>query len=538
MRRIGIALLLAAAGLAQDVSRMDQVVQSYVSDKKFMGSVLVARGGEVLLSKGYGSANLEWNIPNSPTTKFRLGSVTKQFTAASILLLEEHGKLKTDDPVKKFMRDAPTAWDKITIFHLLTHTSGIPSFTSFPDYASQEPFATTPEKLVARFRDKPLDFQPGEKWSYSNSGYVLLGYLLEKASGESYEKFLQENIFGPLGMKDSGYDSNFAIIPRRAAGYAKGKDDAPENAGFIHMSIPFSAGALYSSTEDLLRWEQGLFGGKLLSATSLTKMTTPFKDDYAFGVGVHTVSGHKVIDHGGGIEGFNTFLAYYPEDKLTVVALSNLNGDAPSAIVTRLAALGRGEKVELPSERKEITLGPKILEQYVGTYELGPKINMMITLDGGQLISQVSGQGKLPLFATSERKFFLKVVDAEIEFGKDDKGAVTKQVLHQGGRDMKAPRTSNKVVERKAIAVSPKILAQYTGTYELHPGFDLVITRTGDQLISQATGQDKAPLFAESETKFFLKVVDAEIEFFKDDKGVVTHLMLHQGPAEMKAPRK
>ena len=225
MRRIGIALLLAAAGLAQDVARMDQVVQSYVSDKKFMGSVLVARGGEVLLSKGYGSANLEWNIPNSPATKFRLGSVTKQFTAASILLLEERGKLKTDDPVKKFMPDAPAAWDKVTIFHLLTHTSGIPSFTGFPDYASQEPFATTPEKLVARFRDKPLDFQPGEKWSYSNSGYVLLGYLIEKVSGESYEKFVQENIFGPLGMKDSGYDSNSAIIPRRAAGYATGKDE-------------------------------------------------------------------------------------------------------------------------------------------------------------------------------------------------------------------------------------------------------------------------------------------------------------------------
>jgi CubicO group peptidase (beta-lactamase class C family) len=537
MRRIGIALLLAAAGLAQDVSRMDQVVQPYVADKKFMGSVLVARENEVLLSKGYGTANLEWNIPNSPTTKFRLGSITKQFTAASILLLEERGKLKTDDPVKKVMPDAPAAWDKITIFHLLTHTSGIPSFTSFPDYASQEPFATTPEKLVARFRDKPLDFQPGEKWSYSNSGYVLLGYLLEKVSGESYEKFVQENIFVPLGMKDSGYDSNSAIIPRRASGYAPGKN-GPENAGFIHMSTPFSAGALYSTTEDLLRWEQGLFGGKLLSVASLAKMTTPFKEDYACGVGVRTVSGHKVIDHGGGIEGFNTFLAYYPEDKLTVVALSNLNGDAPPAIVTRLASLARGEKVELPSERKEITIAPKILEQYVGTYELAPKINMMITVDGGQLISQVSGQGKVPLFATSETKFFPKVVDAEIEFGKDDKGAVTHLVLHQGGRDMKAPRTSDKVVERREIAVSPEILAQYPGTYELQPGFNLVITLEGSQLFSQATGQDKAPLFAESETKFFLKVVDAGIEFLKDDKGVVTHLMLRQGSAEIKAPRK
>jgi CubicO group peptidase (beta-lactamase class C family) len=539
--RIGIALLVAIGlvqqALAQDVSRMEEVVQSYVSGKTFMGSVLVARGGEVLLSKGYGSANLEWNIPNAPDTKFRLGSITKQFTAAAILLLEERGKLTTGDPVKKFMPDAPAAWDKITIFHLLTHTSGIPSFTGFPDYQSLKPIATTPEKLIDRFRDKPLEFEPGEKWSYSNSGYVLLGYLLEKASGESYEDFVQTNFFEPLGMKDSGYDSNSAVILRRAAGYARGKD-GPVNAEFIHMSIPFSAGALYSTTEDVLRWEQGLFGGKVLSAESLTKMTTPFKSDYACGVGVRTVGGHKVIDHGGGIEGFNTFLAYYPEDKLTVVALSNLNGPAPAQIATKLAAVARGETVELPSERKEITVAPEILAQYVGTYELAPKVKMMIRLEDGQLISQLSGQGKVPLFAASETRFFPKVVDAVIEFGKDEQGAVSYLVLQQGGRDQKAPRTSDTVAERKEIAVSPEILAQYAGAYELRPGFDLVITLEGDQLISQATGQGKIPLFAESETKFFPKVMDATIEFLKDDQGAVSHLVLHQGPAEIKAAKK
>ena len=214
------ALLLAGATLVQNIdSRIDQIVESYVANKQFMGTVLVARGGDVLFSKGYGSANLEWAIPNTPATKFRLGSITKQFTAASILLLEERGKLKVDDPVKKYLPDAPGAWDKITIFHVLTHTAGIPNFTSFPDYRTTEAVATTPEKLVARFRDKPLDFEPGEKWNYSNSGYVLLGYLIEKISGQSYEKFLQENIFTPLGMKDSGYDSNFAVIARRATGY-------------------------------------------------------------------------------------------------------------------------------------------------------------------------------------------------------------------------------------------------------------------------------------------------------------------------------
>jgi CubicO group peptidase (beta-lactamase class C family) len=271
---------------------MEQIIQSYVSNKQFMGTVLVARGTEIILDKGYGSANLEWDIPNSPSTKFRLGSITKQFTAASIMLLQERQKLSIDDPVKKYMPDAPAAWDKITIFNLLTHTSGIPNYTGFPEFTTLQLSPITSEKLVAVFRDKPLDFQPGEKWNYSNSGYVLLGFLIEKISGETYEKFLQENVFTPLGMQDSGYDSNSAIIPHRATGYAPGRGGIV-NAGFVHMTTPFSAGALYSTTGDLLRWEQGLFGGKLLSADSLAKMTTPFKNDYAFGLGVRSLNGTR-----------------------------------------------------------------------------------------------------------------------------------------------------------------------------------------------------------------------------------------------------
>ncbi len=296
-QRIMLAVVLTASCFAQEkkpsesVARMEQIIQANVP-KQFMGTVLVAQDGKVLLDKGYGFANLEWDIPNTPTTKFRLGSLTKQFTAASILLLEERGKLKIEDPVKKYMPDAPAAWDKITIFHLLTHTSGIPNFTGFPDYESTEAIPTTPEKLVARFRDKPLEFEPGTKWNYSNSGYVLLGYLLEKISGQKYSEFVQQNIFTPLGMKDSGYDSNSAVIARRAAGYSR-SPNGPVNAGYVDMTIPFSAGALYSTTEDLLRWEQGLFGGKVLTAASLAKMTTPFKQDYAFGLGVSTKTGTR-----------------------------------------------------------------------------------------------------------------------------------------------------------------------------------------------------------------------------------------------------
>jgi len=440
LRRIAIAVLLVGVCLAQDNSaRMEQVVQSYVANKQFMGSVLVAQDGKVVFSKGYGFANLEWDVPNSPTAKFRLGSVTKQFTAACILLLEERGKLKIDDPVKKYMPDAPAAWDKVTIFNLLTHTSGIPSFTGFPDYASTEAIATTPEKLVARFRDKPLEFQPGEKWNYSNSGYVLLGYLIEKISGQSYSQFVQDNIFTPLGMKDSGYDSNSAIIAHRAAGYAP-SDKGLINAGYIDMSIPLSAGALYSTTEDLLRWEQGLFGGKLLSVASLQKMTTPFKNDYAFALAVRDANGHKVIEHGGGIEGFNTQLSYYPDDKLTIVVLANQNTGATGDIASKLAALVHGDNVVLAGERKEVAVSPAILQTYVGTYELAPGFDIVMTVEGGQLMTQATGQPKFPVFAESETKFFLKVVDAQLEFVKNDKGEITHVILHQGGRDAKAPK--------------------------------------------------------------------------------------------------
>ncbi|HKV93245.1 MAG TPA: serine hydrolase [Candidatus Angelobacter sp.] len=440
-RRLAITLILASACLAQDktqtetVARMEQIIQSYVPGQ-FMGSALVAQNGKILLDKGYGFANLEWQVPDTPTTKFRLGSITKQFTAASILLLEERGKLKVADPVKKYMPDAPAAWDKVTIYHLLTHTSGIPSFTTFPDYASKEAQTMTPQQLVDWFRDKPLEFEPGTKWNYSNSGYVLLGYLIEKISGQSYADFVQQNIFTPLSMKDSGYDSNSALIEHRASGYSRGKD-GPQNAGFINMTIPLSAGALYSTTEDLLRWEEGLFGGKVLKPESLIKMTTPFKENYAFGLGVNTRNGHKVISHNGGIEGFNTSLAYYPDDKLVVAVLANLNGPFADQIAAQLGDVAHGEKVVLVSERKEVTISPKILAQYVGTYELAPEFSIAITLEGDHLMAQATNQRKNPLFAESETLFFLKVVDAQVEFVKNDKGEVTAMILHQNGHDTK-----------------------------------------------------------------------------------------------------
>jgi hypothetical protein len=315
--------------------------------------------------------------------------------------------------------------------------------------------------VVARFRDKPLDFQPGEKYSYSNSGYALLSYLIERITGGAYEKFLQDNIFTPLGMKDSGYDSNSAIIPHRASGYAFGKDGF-ENATYVHMTVPQGAGGLYSTTEDLLKWEQGLFGGKVLSAASLQKMTTPFKSNYAFGLQVDTVGGHKVIEHGGAISGFLTDLAYYPDDKLTVVVLENATGAAPpAAIATKLAELAHGENVKLPSEHKEITLDSKTLRRYVGAYQMDAGVNMVVTLDDNQLSTKLGPQRPIPIYPESPAMFFLKVVDAEIEFAKnDDRGRPTELILHQNGRDMPGKRlddAGSKRIVDEAIADSKGI---------------------------------------------------------------------------------
>jgi CubicO group peptidase (beta-lactamase class C family) len=415
---------------------MAQIVQDAVTSQHFMGTVLVARDGTPILDKAYGSADLEWNIPNAPDTRFRLGSITKQFTASGILLLEERGKLKVEDPISKYLPDEPAAWKNITFFHLLTHTSGIPSFTSFPDYQELQGRPVTPEQLVARFHDKPLDFQPGEKWNYSNSGYALLGYLLEKISGQKYCDFLQQNIFTPLAMHDSGCDRNSAILPRRASGYTPGPHGL-ENASYIDMTVPFSAGELYSTTGDLLRWQHGLFGGKLLHPASLKKMTTPFKENYGFGLEIQTIKGHERISHGGGINGFNTFEAWYPREKLSIIVLSNVNGNAPEEISGRLASVMLDEPVVLASERKEIPVPATALSRYIGVYQLAPNFSIAISLQGDHLVAQATNQPAAPIFASTPTRFFYRVVDAEIEFFPGASGKIDHLVLYQGGHEIK-----------------------------------------------------------------------------------------------------
>jgi CubicO group peptidase (beta-lactamase class C family) len=274
-----------------------------------MGNILIVRDGQVLAERSFGSANLEWKIANTASTRFRIGSLTKQFTAASILLLQERGKLHLDDPISKYLDNAPAAWSGITLLHLLRHTSGIISITDLPNDQAALTRGGTPAEIVERFRNQRLLFPPGTQSRYSNSGYILLGIVVEKASGEPYGTFLQRNIFDPLGMRDTGIDNDSEILLGRASGY-RVEGGAFRHADFIDMRVPFAAGDLYSTTGDLVRWQEALFGGKLLRPDSLERMTTPGKDDFGLGLMVKQEDGEREISHTGGIQGFVADLRY------------------------------------------------------------------------------------------------------------------------------------------------------------------------------------------------------------------------------------
>lgn len=435
---VGLATLMMSAPsvLAQDVDRIDRVIQNSVEQGEFSGSVLVARDGQILFDRGYGSANREWNIANDGDTVFRLGSISKQFTAVAIMLLHERGAVDLDAPLKTYIPDAPAAWDAITVRHLLTHTAGVPDFTRLVDYEELKTQPATVTTLIARFRDRPLAFEPGSSFAYSNSGYILLTAVIERAGGMPYADFVARNLFYPLGMAASGYDNAATLLPRRASGYVPTADGVA-NAPFVDMSIPQGAGGLYSTTHDLLKWEQGLFSGRLLRAESLALLTTPVRNNYAFGLISIEEGDKRIVSHSGAIEGFNAYMAH-AADGATVVILGNLNGPGPDKLGPALMTLVQGGVVTLQNERQAISIAPQALEALVGVYEAAPGFSFKISVTDGHLTAQATGQPTFELFAESEDSFFLKVVDAQMSFVRDGSGTVTGLILHQGGRDLPA----------------------------------------------------------------------------------------------------
>lgn len=353
------------------VDKIDKLISTYAEYGKFNGSVLVAEKGKVIYKKGFGLADMEWNIPNQPSTKHRLGSVTKQFTAMLIMQLVEQGKLKLDAPISTYLPEYPKKnGDAITIHHLLTHTSGTPnltSFRSFPDNVSRNSYR--PVQLVNMFADSALQFEPGKKFAYSNSGYILLGYIIEKVTGKSYEQVLQENIFTPLKMYNTGYDHSRRLLKNRASGYEKdGRHYA--NTYFIDMSVPYAAGSLYSTVEDLFLWDQALYGNQLLRKENLdlvfNKHISTGGGYYGYGWSIgemrlgNTAERIPTIGHGGGISGFNTQLSRIPSDKILIVLLNNTGGAPLDPMTNAITAILYNKSYDLPKPSVAYSLADRI----------------------------------------------------------------------------------------------------------------------------------------------------------------------------------
>jgi CubicO group peptidase (beta-lactamase class C family) len=421
-----------------DYSRKaDDYLRTELKAERFAGSVMVARSNQIVFIKGYGLANRELEVANAPNTKFRLASLTKQFTALCILILQEQGKLSVEDPISKYLPGSPNTWSNIRIRHLLNHTSGIPDYTKLPDYISTMTLAYPPEKMMKSLGDKPLEFEPGERFAYSNSGYVLLGYIVEKVSGRSYEQFLQQFVLQPLGMKDSGCDRFETILPHRAAGYTE-DGDTWVNAAYTDTTCPQGDGALYSTVEDFFHWYQCWREHKLVSADSWKAMTTPVKENYGFGIAVVEQFGQKELAHDGRVNGFVASMRWFPGSDVFVAAFANSDSAHSGEVADNLAALLLGQPLSRPREQTSIKLQASQLESLVGRYGMVEKPDTIctVTASGERLFLQTTGAAKLELLPESETNFFIKEVpNIRVTFWKDASGKVFRLVSLLVGRE-------------------------------------------------------------------------------------------------------
>lgn len=424
--------------------KIDALLAAYAKVNGFSGTVLLASQGQPLFAKGIGFANIEWQIPNAPKTKFRIGSMTKQFTSMLVMQLREQGKIRLEDSVCVYVTPCPDAWKPVTIHHLLTHTSGIPTYTGIASWREANMVPKTIDQMLAIFRDLPLEWIPGEKYAYDNSGYFLLGVVIEKASGKKYEQALRDMILTPLGLADTGYDWSRTIIPRRASGYS-GRGASIENAAALDMQQPYAAGSMYSTVDDLLTWDQALYTEKLLPPAAKQVMWTPFKQNYAYGWTVSPPApalfgGHPRLAHTGGINGFSSVIVRLTDTNVTLIVLANNDTANAAAVARDVAAVYYGQPYTTPAERTVARIDPAVLDLYPGKYELAPGFVITVTREGNSLMTQATGQGKFEIFPESETTFFARVTQLTVTFVKGADGKVTHFRLNQGGQVQTAKR--------------------------------------------------------------------------------------------------
>ena len=424
------------------LARIDAVVEQAMADGPLAGvSIGVRHGGETIVAKGYGYADLENDVRATEHTVYRIVSITKQFTATAIMMLVEDGKLSLDDELTTFLPDYPANDNTVTVRHLLNHTSGIKSYTGLGRmWQEKMTLALSHEELIALFADEPFDFPPGEQYRYNNSGYYLLGVIIEKVTDQSYAEVLRERVWDPLAMLESHYLYNAPIVRHRAEGY-KVEAGALLNDDPLSMLQPFSAGALGSSVHDMLTWLQAFHERRVVSDDSYRQMTTPWTLNngealgYGFGLAVGDFEDHPVISHGGGINGFTTHSSYYPDDDIAIVVLCNTPTNT-GRVERRIARLMLG----IPETAvQDLELDAAAMDAYVGEYQLGPLV-LRVYLDDAQLMSQATGQPAFRLRAQGDH-VFVPTFDDEVHltFEVAD-GRAARVILRQGGGEIQGER--------------------------------------------------------------------------------------------------
>ncbi|TDQ29852.1 CubicO group peptidase (beta-lactamase class C family) [Tenacibaculum caenipelagi] len=405
-----LCFLLTSIISAQNLeSKIDEILKAQFKSNETGVSALVAKKGNVLYRKAFGKANLELDVNMKPENVFEVGSITKQFTAVSILMLLEEGKLSLEDDITKFIPDYPTKGKQITVHHLLTHTSGIKSYTSMRKFSEVMTIDESPLKFIDFFKNEPMDFEPGEQYKYNNSGYFILGYIVEKVSGMSYPKFVEERIFKKLNMNSSYYGSHTRLIKNRATGYQK-RNEEFVNAQYISLTLPYAAGSIMSNVDDMLQWQTAISNNTLVQKETIDKAFTNYtlnngkKINYGYGWSFNEINGVPTIEHGGAIPGYRSMGVYVQSEDVYVIIFSNCGNQSPTNTAIKIAGLAINKPFS--KGKSEVSLSKEEQQKWVGAYKFEDGGIRVITMENNQLYSQREGSSsKFKIYPTSPNNF-------------------------------------------------------------------------------------------------------------------------------------
>lgn len=523
--------------------QLDQIVTTYYQANQPGASVIVMKDGKTLLRKGYGIANLANQEALQADHVMRLGSITKQFTAVAILQLVEAGKIGLNDPISTYFTDFPESAKQITVEHLLTHTSGIPSYTGKPGFMATAGKDMSVQEMLDSFKNDALEFEPGTAWKYNNSGYFLLGALIEKVSGESYANYVAKHLFEPLGMKNTAYETHERRPQAKAIGYSKRSENF-EPAMKISMTQPYAAGSLASTVDDLAKWDAAVSAGKLLKAEHWQRAFTSYKlkngesTNYGYGWGIGQFEGQPMLSHGGGIPGFSTFALSLPKEHVYVAVLNNADGGLPQPemVASRLAASAIGKPIP---EFKAIQLDEKVLDRYSGVYRIDDKNRRYIVREGDKLVMTRTNGPRTVMQAYSAHGFFKDNNSLlRLEFAQNGQGEVSGLTVHQNGTSIVHAKLNEALPQAaKTFEMSAEQFAVFEGDYQIQANFVLNVRRDGKRYITQATGQGPVDIIPVSADTFNAPDVGGQLKFEKDAEGKITQLILTQGGRAIPAKR-